>query len=248
MSTVLETVGLTKRFGGVVAADQVNLQVSAGEIRAIIGPNGAGKSTFFNMVCGELRPDGGQILLEGRDLTGMPPHAIARLGVRRTMQITHILPRLTVLDNVVVAVLARRGLERNVIADARRLARKRAEELLQAVGLVDQMAKVAGTMAHGDQKRLELAMALAGEPRLLLLDEPTAGLSRPDRMEMVRLISDVARSHGLTVVFTEHDMDAVFSISDRITVLYQGRIIAEGSPSDVRSDPEVRRIYLGTQA
>lgn len=242
---VFATQGLKKSFGGLHAVNDVSLSVAAGEVRAIIGPNGAGKSTFFNMVCGELPPDGGQILFAGEDLTGLPAYTICRKGISRTMQITHIFPRMTVLDNAVIAVLARMKRTLNLVAGARRLARAKAEEYLQMVGLLGQADKVSGFLAHGDQKRLELAIALANQPQLLLLDEPTAGLARPDRIEMVNLVARVVRENGLTLIFTEHDIDVVFSISDSITVLHQGRVIAEGSPGEIRQNTAVQEVYLG---
>lgn len=242
---IFATHGLTRYFGGIRAVDGVDIAVPAGEIRAIIGPNGAGKSTFFNMACGEMPANTGQIVLRGEDVTRLPAHEIAGRGVSRTMQITHVFPRLTVLDNVIVAVLAHARRHFDLFSAARRLARGQAEALLELVGLTAQAEKAAGVMAHGDQKRLELAIALAGEPSLLLLDEPTAGLARPDRMEMMDLVARLVRKRGLTLMFTEHDMDVVFSIADTVTVFHQGRVVAEGTPQAVRDNEEVQRIYLG---
>jgi ABC-type branched-subunit amino acid transport system ATPase component len=226
----------------------VNLSVEPGEFRAIIGPNGAGKSTFFNTLTGLLRPDSGRIAFEDRDITGAPPHRVARRGVARTFQITSVFPDLSALENVQVALLAHARRSWNVWPRARALGAERAQELLALVGLAASAAKPAGTLAHGDQKRLELGIALAGEPRLLLLDEPTAGMAAPERLEAIWLVHGIARKLGLSCVFTEHDMAVVFAVATRITVMHQGRVLAEGTPAEVRARPEVQHVYLGETA
>jgi len=247
-SPILRVESLVKRFGGLVALGGVDLAVEAGEFRAIIGPNGAGKSTFFNTMTGLLRPDSGRVAFEGRDITGEPPHRVARRGVARTFQITSVFHDLSALKNVQVALLAHARRSWSMWSRARALGADRARELLALVGLAASAAKPAGTLAHGDQKRLELAIALAGEPRLLFLDEPTAGMAAQERLEAIRLVHRIARVLGLSCVFTEHDMAVVFAVATRITVMHQGRVLAEGTPTEVRARPEVQQVYLGEVA
>jgi len=242
---VLDVRGLRKTFDGFEAVGGVSLTVTAGQIAAIIGPNGAGKTTLFNLITGHLRPDEGAVVLEGRDITGMPPHDVCRLGMGRSFQRTNIFPRLTVFQNVQAALLSHRGRGLDFFARVERLYREETEALLASLGLLDHAGEVGGYLSHGAQKQLELGIALASEPRLLLLDEPTAGMSAAETRDTIGLISRIARERGLTLLFTEHDMEVVFSIAERITVLHQGRVIAEGTPAEVRSDPEVRRVYLG---
>ena len=245
---ILRVESLVKRFGGLVALGGVDLTVEAGEFRAIIGPNGAGKSTFFNTMTGLLRPDSGRVAFEGRDITGEPPHRVARRGVARTFQITSVFHDLSALENVQVALLAHARRSWSMWSRARALGADRARELLALVGLAACAAKPAGTLSHGDQKRLELAIALAAEPRLLLLDEPTAGMAAPERLEAIWLVHRIARELGLSCVFTEHDMAVVFAVATRITVMHQGRVLAEGTPAEVRARPEVQQVYLGEVA
>ena len=243
---ILRIEGLAKRFGGLEALGGVNLSVSRGDFRAIIGPNGAGKSTFFNTMTGLLRPDAGRVVFEGRDVTGEPPHRLARRGVARTFQITSVFADLSALENVQVALLAHARQSWSVWPAARPLHTTRARELLAMVGLGGE--RIAGTLSHGDQKRLELAIALAGEPRLLLLDEPTAGMAAQERLESIRLVHRVALELGLSCVFTEHDMAVVFAVATHITVMHQGRVLAEGTPAEVRARREVQQVYLGEAA
>jgi len=245
---ILRVEGLTKRFGGLEALGGVDLSIAKGDFRAIIGPNGAGKSTFFNTITGLLRPDAGRVLFEGRDVTGQPPHLLARHGVGRTFQITSVFHDLNALENVQVALLAHARQSWSAWPKAGALHAARARELLALVGLSTSAGRIAGTLAHGDQKRLELAIALAGEPRLLLLDEPTAGMAAQERLESIRLVHRVARELGLSCVFTEHDMAVVFAVATHITVLHQGRVLAEGTPAEVRSRREVQQVYLGEAA
>ena len=242
---VLRVAELRHRFGGVRALDGVSLEVAPGEFRAIIGPNGAGKSTFFNAVTGLLAADGGRVVFEGRDVTGRPPHALAREGISRTFQLTSVFRDLTVLENIQVALLAWRRRTWRAWRPARSMELARAREVLDLVGLGGHAGYAAGTLSHGDQKRLELAIALAGGPRLLLLDEPTAGMTAQERLESIGLVHRLAGDLGLTVVFTEHDMAVVFSVASRITVLHQGRVLAEGAPESVRANPQVQQVYLG---
>jgi len=245
---ILRVSGLEKRFGGVVALGGVSLDVAPGEFRAIIGPNGAGKSTFFNTLTGMLRADGGSVAFEGRDITARPPHALARMGVARTFQITSVFADLTALENVQVALLGFAGRTWSMWRRAREMGVERARELLALVGLAAAEERRAGVLAHGDQKRLELAIALAAQPRLLLLDEPTAGMTAQERLESIHLVRRIAGELGLTVVFTEHDMAVVFAVATRISVLHQGRLLVEGTPEAMRADPEVQQVYLGEAA
>ena len=247
-SVILSVESLAKRFGGLQALGGIDLSVEEGEFHAIIGPNGAGKSTFFNTMTGLLSPDAGRVTFEGRDVTGEPPHVLARRGVGRTFQITSVFHDLTALENVQVAFLAHARQAWSVWPRARTLHTERARELLALVGLGAAESRPAGTLSHGDQKRLELAIALAGQPRLLLLDEPTAGMAAQERLESIRLVHKVARELGVSCVFTEHDMAVVFAVATRITVLHQGRVLAEGTPAEVRARPEVQQVYLGEAA
>lgn len=242
---MLEAHDLAKAFGGFVAVGGVSLAVAPRQIFAIIGPNGAGKSTLFNLVTGHIRPDSGRVLLDGRDITGAAPHEICRMGVGRSFQRTNIFPKLTVFENVQAACLAHKGRGTDLWSRADRLYREEAFALLASIGLLDQAEAVSGTLAYGAQKQLELGIALASNPRVLLLDEPTAGMSAGETRETIRLIERIAAERGLTLLFTEHDMEVVFSIAQKIAVLHQGRLIAEGAPEEVRRDPEVRRVYLG---
>jgi branched-chain amino acid transport system ATP-binding protein len=245
---VLETRGLSKSFGGVRAVDSVDLAMPKGEIRALIGPNGAGKTTFFNMLTGQLRADAGSVLFKGQRLSGLPPYAVWRRGVSRTFQITATFATLSALDNVRVARLSHAGKTYSLLEAAARLQADEARALLDQVGLVDQADRIAAVLAYGDLKKLELAVALANDPEVLLLDEPTAGMAPAERGALMALTERIARARGLTVLFTEHDMDVVFAVADRIMVLHQGRVIAEGRPAEVRADAQVQRVYLGEEA
>ena len=243
--TALEVSGISKSFGGVHAVRDVSFAVAAGEMLAMIGPNGAGKSTCFNMAGGQLRPDKGRVVLDGCDITGMPPRAIWRLGVGRTFQIAATFASMSVTENVQMALISHAGRVFDPFGRARRFARDEALELLAQVGLREQADRACGELAYGDVKRLELAMALANQPRLLLMDEPTAGMAPRERIALMALTASIARARRLAVLFTEHDMDVVFAHADRIVVLDRGALIAEGGPAEVRADVKVRAVYLG---
>jgi branched-chain amino acid transport system ATP-binding protein len=234
-----------KSFDGFMAVNDASVSVARGQIAAIIGPNGAGKTTLFNLITGHLRPDTGAVVLEGRDITGLAPHDVCRLGMGRSFQRTNIFPKLTVYQNVQAAFLSHRGRGSNLWSRVDDLYREETEALLASLGLRERAGEVSGFLSHGGQKQLELGIALASEPSLLLLDEPTAGMSVTETRETIRLVERIAHERGLTLLFTEHDMEVVFSIAQKITVLHQGRVIADGAPADVRADAEVRRVYLG---
>jgi branched-chain amino acid transport system ATP-binding protein len=245
LNPVLETRGLSKSFGGVRAVSGVDLAMPRGEIRALIGPNGAGKTTFYNLLTGQLIADAGEVRFKGERLSGLPPHAVWRRGVSRTFQITATFATLTALDNVRVGRLSHLGKTYSMLESSRGLQADEARALLDQVGLAEQADRVAAVLAYGDLKKLELAVALANDPEVLLLDEPTAGMAPAERGALMALAERIARARGLTVLFTEHDMDVVFSVADRIMVLHQGRVIAEGPPAAVRADAQVQRVYLG---
>jgi branched-chain amino acid transport system ATP-binding protein len=243
--SLLVAKGLRKAFGGVEAVVDVGFAVAPGEVVALIGPNGAGKSTCFNMLNGQLAPDRGAVLLAGEDIAGLPPRAIARLGVGRTFQITATFASMRVRENVQVALQSFAGKSWGLWRSADALFRDEALALLARVGMADQAERLCGTLAYGDLKRVELAVALAGKPRLLLMDEPTAGMAPAERLALMALAAGLARRDKIGVLFTEHDMDTVFAHAGRILVMDRGRLIAEGSPEAVRGDPDVRRVYLG---
>jgi branched-chain amino acid transport system ATP-binding protein len=243
--TLLAVDRLVKRFGGLTATDSVSLDVRRGEIHAIIGPNGAGKTTFIAQLAGELRPNGGSILFDGADVTGLGVDARARLGIARSYQITQVFAGFTALDNVAMAVQAQDGHSFRFWQPARTQAalREPARAILERVGLQARADVRAANLAHGEQRQLEIAMALATRPRLLLLDEPMAGMGKDESERMTQLLSRLKREE--TILLVEHDMDVVFALADRITVLVYGRVIASGTPDAIRGDAEVRAAYLG---
>ena len=241
----LRTEGLTVRFGGLAALNGVNFQVRKGEVCAVIGPNGAGKSTFFNCLTGVLRPTSGRIIFDGDDITGQPPNVISQKGIARSYQITNILPNATTLENVRVAAQSRRH-GWNMLRHHSHFAdiNEKADAALDAVGLLDKAEELASNLSHGEQRNLEIGIALATEPTLLLLDEPTAGMSAAEThgtMELVRRIAE-----NLTILIVEHDMEVVMGLCDRITVLHYGEILAEGTPDEIQQNPRVLEVYLKT--
>jgi branched-chain amino acid transport system ATP-binding protein len=245
---VLEVRALSKRFGGLLASDRIDLEVVSGETHAIIGPNGAGKTTLIGQLAGDLRPDHGAIRFMDRDITRLDAPARSRLGLARSFQITSIFPELSVLDNAALAVQAHRGSSFRFWRPARgeRALREPAQQALESVGLGERGDVAAANLAHGEQRQLEIAMALATAPRLLLLDEPVAGMGLEESQRMVRFLATL--KGRITIVLVEHDMDAVFTLADRISVMVYGRIIATGTPAEVRSNEQVRRAYLGEDA
>jgi len=246
-SALLQVRGLAKAFGGVKAVDGVSFELAAGELLALIGPNGAGKSTCFNCINGQLRPDSGQVLLDGHEIAGRSPQEIWRLGVGRTFQIAATWSSMTVSENVQLALLSRAGRLAQWWGRAARMQREQALELLDAVGLGELADLPCSTLAYGDIKRVELALALSNRPRLLLMDEPTAGMAPGERNELVALVRRLSHERGIGVLFTEHSMDVVFAHADRIVVLARGQLIAQGPPESIREDALVREVYFGSR-
>jgi branched-chain amino acid transport system ATP-binding protein len=244
--TVLAVRGLTRSFGGIRAVHAVDFMIEAGELCALIGPNGAGKTTCFNCLSGQIRPDAGSVRLAGRELIGLPPRAIWRRGVGRTFQITQTFGSLSVVQNVQQALLSHHRRTLGLWHPASDLYRDAALALLARVAMSEQADRPCAVLAYGDLKRVEVALALAHRPRLLLMDEPTAGMAPDERRQLMALIRDLARTESLAVLFTEHDMDVVFAHADRIMVMSRGELIADGAPEEVRDDPVVREAYLGT--
>ncbi len=242
---LLRVDNLSKHFGGLRAVERVHLEVKEGDRHAIIGPNGAGKSTLFNLITGRLTPSAGRIWFDGRDITGRAPHLIARSGIGRAFQITMIFPRLTVRQNLQYAMLAHRGYTVRPFGFADRMFRDEAQQLLEAVGLGRYATLPAGQLSHGDQRAIELAISLALGSKMILLDEPTAGMSQYETQRAMELIRQVASEGNLTLLFSEHDMDVVFGTARTVTVMHQGRVLTEGTPDQIRSDPEVQKVYLG---
>lgn len=242
---LLAVEGLTKSYGGIHAVRGVSFSLRAGEILALIGPNGAGKSTCFDMLNGQNKPDTGHVCLLGEETTGKKPRDIWRMGVGRTFQITATFATMTVRENVQVALISHGKQLFNLWSSAPNVDRGEAARLLELVGMGGYADRPCGELAYGDLKRLELAVALANDPKLLLMDEPTAGMAPRERVELMRLTAQIAREKSIGVLFTEHDMDVVFEHADRIIVLNRGTLIAEGSPAEVRGNPQVQAIYLG---
>lgn len=242
---LLDARGLTKAFGGFTAVAEVDLAVRPGTIHSVIGPNGAGKTTLFRVLTGIHRPTRGTVRFDGHDLTGAPPHVVSRRGLAQSFQITNVFPRLTVTESVQVAILAGRRGSQDFRTARRRGTAEEAAGLLAEVGLSAAADARSQTLSHGDQRTLEVALALATRPRLLLLDEPTAGMSPAETGRMVSLVTGLAAARGLAVVLCEHDMDIVFGISHEVTVLHRGRVIAHGPPAAVQADPLVTEVYLG---
>jgi len=242
---ILKTELLTVRFGGLAALTEVNFEVQRDEVRAIIGPNGAGKSTFFNCLTGVLRPSSGRILFNDAEITGLPPNLISQRGIARSYQITNILPNATTLENVRIAAQSRRHAW-NMLAHHSKFTdiNEKAEAALESVGLLAKADDLAANLSHGQQRNLEIGIALATEPSLLCLDEPTAGMSAAETHETMQLVRRIAKN--LTILIVEHDMQVVMELADRITVLHYGEILAEGTPEEIQRNPKVLEVYLKT--
>jgi len=250
MAPLLETRALSRFFGALRAVDAVSLAVEPGELRAIIGPNGAGKTSFFHLLSGVIRPTSGQVVWRGEDISALPAPDRCRRGISRTFQITSIFPEFTVLENVRIAIQLKAGGNFRFLGGRSLLSstQSQARASLDFLGLLDRADLPASTLPHGDQRLLELAMALAQKPDLLLVDEPTQGLSPEDTEAAVAVIRQITRERALTILLVEHDMDVVFNLADRISVLHLGQLIAEGSPAEIRANPEVQKAYLGGMA
>ena len=242
---ILQVQQLTKVFGALKAVDGVDLTLEEGELSSIIGPNGAGKSTFFNLLTSHLMADSGKIIFRNEDITNLTPYKVCWRGLAKSFQITSIFPLLSVLENVQVALQVKRGKSLNFFRSAKGELRDEALEILETVGLLRHADETSALLAHGDQKLLELAITLASEPYMLLLDEPTAGMAAEETATTIELIQRLNKERGLTILFTEHDMSVVLSISQKIMVMNYGRVIARGTPEEVRDNEEVRRVYLG---
>ena len=244
---ILETQGLTRRFGGFVAVSDINLRVQPKETLAIIGPNGAGKTTFYNLLSGRLMPSSGTITLEGRDITNLPPHRISRLGISRSFQINNIFTDMTVRENVEVALTAYLGQSRRWynLYSRNLVIQRKADELLERLSLEELSHQRAGTISYGDKRLLEVAVVLATDPHVVLLDEPTAGMTPEETHRIIDLVIRLVQTGEYTFLITEHDMNVVFSLADRIMVMHRGQCLTIGSPEQVRQNPEVRTAYLG---
>lgn len=244
---ILETRNLRREFGALVAVDDMSVSIETGSLHSIIGPNGAGKTTFFNLVSGTLRPTSGHVFLRGDDITNLPMHRTIHRGIGRSFQITNLFPTLTVLENVRLAAQAMGSDSLRFFRSHSKFERylDRARDVLETVGLADKALQFAGTLPHGDQRKLELGMILAPDPEVLMLDEPTAGMASEQVPELMTLIQSIQESGDKTVVLVEHNMNVVMSVSDRITVMHQGALLAEGSPAEISADERVQTAYLG---
>lgn len=242
---MLEVRGLSKSFGGFLAVNKATLDVSKGEIVAVIGPNGAGKTTLFNLVTGILKPDEGRVMFKGEEITGLPAHKTCKKGITRSFQVVNIFSRLTVFENVRISVLSQQGKTYHWFRPSREFVNDETAEILESVGLINKKDNVCGALSHGDQKVLEIAIALAGKPELLILDEPTAGMSPEETARCIDLIKRLSQNLGLTILFCEHDMELVFAIARRIMVMVRGSTIVQGLPDEVRRNQQVQDAYLG---
>lgn len=245
MNPVLSVRNLSRSFGAIKAVDDVSFDLAKGELLALIGPNGAGKSTCFNMLMGQLKPTSGSVHLMGKNIAGMQPRKIWRMGVGRTFQITATYASMTVVENVQMALISHHRKLYSLTTFAHKLYRDEALALLETVGMVDQAERHCAVLAYGDLKRLELAVALAHDPKLLLMDEPTAGMAPRERIALMQLTADILEAKGISILFTEHDMDVVFAHSHRIMVLNRGQLIANGTVDEIRNNPQVQEVYLG---
>jgi branched-chain amino acid transport system ATP-binding protein len=242
---MLRVENLKKSFDDFKAVNGANLRVQKGDLVAVIGPNGAGKTTLFNLITGHLRSDQGRILFKDEDISRLPAHQICRKGIARSFQIANIFPRLSVFRNVQVSVLSQKNLSRTLFRPAQSLVVKETERILESVGLLDKKLDVAGSLSHGDKRTLEIAIALGNEPEMLILDEPTAGMSPDETAVAMSLVTRLAREQGLTILFCEHDMDVVFNVATSIMVMQHGQTIVQGPPAEVKQNATVQEAYLG---
>jgi branched-chain amino acid transport system ATP-binding protein len=245
MDIMLRTENLVKQFGGVLAVNGVSLEIQKGEIAAVIGPNGAGKSTLFNLITNYIEPSQGKVYFKNEDITNLDASVICRKGIARSFQLTNIYPKLTVFDSIQMSLLSQGGWAKNLFRSRRSLFKEQTEAIIEMVGLREARNVVGELLPHGDKKRLELAITLGNEPELLLMDEPTAGMAPDETWQTVELVKRLAVEKNLTVLFTEHDMDVVFDIADRISVLYYGELIFTGTPEEAQQSSRVKECYLG---
>jgi branched-chain amino acid transport system ATP-binding protein len=244
---ILEVKGLKKSFGGITAVHEVSFGLEKYEVSSIIGPNGAGKTTLFNLITGKLALDEGHVIFKGDNISRLKPYQLCHKKLGRSFQITNIFPRLNAFENIQISILSAHGKIKNFFYPATRLVRQETMEILEGLGLADKRDILGGLLAHGDQKRLDIGISLASRPELLLLDEPTAGMSPEETMMTTELIKKMAKDRGITVLLIEHDMKVVFSISEIIRVMHEGELIAEGQPEEIRNNKRVQQIYLGEQ-
>jgi branched-chain amino acid transport system ATP-binding protein len=242
---VLEVKSLSKSFGGFAAVNRANLAVEKGEIVAVIGPNGAGKTTLFNLITGVLKPENGKVFFKGEDITGLPSYEVCKKGISRSFQVVNVFQRLSIFENVQISILSRERKTWNLFTPSAKLAVEETNEILESVGLMGKKGRTTGLISHGDRKVLEIAMALGGNPELLILDEPTAGMAPEETSRCIELIKDLSGKRGLTILFCEHDMEIVFGIANRIMVMVRGGTIIQGSCNEVRSNQAVQEAYLG---
>lgn len=247
MTTILKVQNLSKSFGGVKAVRNVSFELAEGQLLAMIGPNGAGKSTCFNLINGQLRPDRGSIVVFGKKINGYPPRQVWKLGVGRTFQITSTFSSMTVLENIQIAMLSYHKRTKSLFKKAGNLYVDESMDLIRQVGIENQYDRACGVLAYGDLKRVELAVALANRPKLLLMDEPTAGMGPSERQTLMELTKKIVRSQNIGILFTEHDMDVVFNHAERIILLNRGELVAQGTPEEVRQNDKAQKIYLGTR-
>jgi branched-chain amino acid transport system ATP-binding protein len=245
-SILLETKEVSKAFGGLLALNKVDITLHKGEVWALIGPNGAGKTTLFNIITGHLKADEGSVIFKGLDITGFPPKRIWEMGISRTFQIPAVFISKTVSENVQLAFFSKNKKTLQFLKPYRKMFMEQVYCILEEVGLIENSQKISAFLSYGDLKKLELAIALANDPELLLLDEPTAGMAPSERGELMELVGTLSKERGITVLFTEHDMDVVFSCAEKIAVLHQGEIIAVGHQEEIKGNPGVEEIYLGT--
>ena len=242
---ILRTVDLTRDFGSLRAVDKVSLEIKEGQMRAIIGPNGAGKSTLLDMITNRTRPTSGQVYFKEKEISHLPPYTITKMGMGKCFQVSKLFPELTVFENIQIACISKGGKVYHMFSSGSDIMHREVMRVIESIGLRNMVDEIAGYLSYGDQRRLEIGITLALEPTLLLLDEPTAGISRAEGNEVMRLIKSLAAERSLTIVFIEHDMDIVFNYANEITVMHQGRVIATGTPEGIKNDEIVQNVYLG---